>query len=171
MVSPGSNDPDTFTDTYNIPLNIFTSGGSILPGTVMVRSAGAAGTVTVASGVGGSGQPATYQSFGLLNNFIGGTYDELWGDPYIAVWQGFDSTYRILAPAFNPSGLSAAFNAATVGAPVPLYVGLDGRLCCSSASTFGNSATAGSLVVTNAQVIAYLLDYPTNGYIVVQLRV
>jgi hypothetical protein len=161
LLGSGSNDPDLYTDLYNIPANVYTLQGSILPGTVMARGANGNGSVVVASGVGG-GQPAAYQAFGLLNNFVGGTFDELWGDPFVSVWQGPDSVYQILYPAFNSTGLSAAFTAAPIGQPVPLYAGPDGRLACSTAFAGG---------VGSQQVVAYLLDYPSNGYISVQLKV
>jgi hypothetical protein len=134
----------------------------------MMRGANGNGSVVVCSGVAGSTQLA----FGLLNNFVGGSFDELWGNPYVAVWQGFDTVYQIIAPAFNPSGLSAAFSAAGAGAPVALYAGPDGRLACSGATgTLPNGTTYTFSPNSSNQVIAYLLDFPTNGYIVIQLKI
>lgn len=163
LLGTGSNDPDLFTDTYTIPSNVFTLQGSVLPGTCMMRSANGLGAVTVCSGVANAATPHT---FGLLNNFVAGNFDELWGDPFVSVWQGFDSVYQILAPAFNPTGLSALFAAAAAGSPVPLYAGPDCRLAGNDGG--GVNFPAG---VTNREVVAYLLDYPTNGYITVQLKI
>lgn len=114
----------------------------------------------VASGTGGS----PYQNtFGLLANFVGGNLDELAGNPYIGVWRGFDSTYVLLAPAFNSQGLQAQWAAMTPGNPVPLYAGPDGRLCAAGTGT-PLSGGAGS-----QQEVAYIVNYQAPSLLEINL--
>jgi len=166
LLGPGQGDPDTFTDTYTFPAAAYTYQGGLVPGTVMQR--GTAGeNVLIASGVAGTGTGLINepQAFGLLANFVGGNLDELGGDPYVGVWLGQDSVYEILSPAFNSTGLAAAYAAATPGYPVLLYAGLDGRLCVGGAGgPFGGAAG-------NRQVVANLLNVPSASRIVIQLLV
>lgn len=141
------------TDT--LPLtrsaNAFTLQGGLVPGTVVVKGAGEA--VVVASGANAAEQP-----FGLLANFVGGTLDDLKDANEVGVWRGVDSTYELLAPAFNDTGLAAAYASATPGNPVKLYAGTDGRLTSSSP---GGSAI----------VVAHLIERTSAAKIVIDLKV
>src|SRR3954470_17778653 len=109
----------------------FVLKNSLIPGLVTVR---VAGTEQVAIG---SGANVAEQPFGLLANFIGGDLDEGFsGDTLqneVGAWRGPDSTYSLLAPAFNDAALdttgagiasaqtlTAALAAATAGQAVLL---------------------------------------------------
>lgn len=111
------------TDT--LPLarsaNAFTYQSSLTPGLVMVKTAGE--NYTVASGANTAIRPA-----GLLAQWVGGTFDGVKSTNEIAVWQGVDSVYDLLAPAWDDTGLAAAVSAATAGKAPLLYAGTDGRL-------------------------------------------
>jgi hypothetical protein len=111
------------TDT--LPLarsaNAFTLQGGIVPGTVVVKGAGE--SVVVASGANVAEQP-----FGLLANFVGGSFDDIKDENNVGVWRGPDSVWELLFPAFDDTGLAAAYAGATPGNPVKLYAGVDGRL-------------------------------------------
>jgi len=120
--------------------------------------------VTVATGAAGGAGLNPPQVFGLLANFVGGELDDLGGENYVGVWRGPDSVYEILAPGFDDTGLSAAWDAATQGVPVPLAAGADGRLAYGG--TVGSSGTLG-----NKQVVAYLIERPSASRIIVDLRV
>jgi len=111
------------TPTYPLTrsANAFTYEGSIVPGTVMVKTTNE--NVCVASGANSAIQP-----MGLLGQWIGGTFDNLGQNSEISVWMGPDSVYDLLAPAWNDTGLAAAIAAAGAGAQVLLYAGTDGRL-------------------------------------------
>lgn len=101
----------------------FTYQSGLVPGTVLVRGAG--DSVLVAPGGNTAVQP-----FGLLANFVGGNLDELGDEIRIGAWRGVGSTYTVLAPAFDDTGLAAAYATfvTTPSAPVLLYAGVDGRL-------------------------------------------
>lgn len=109
----------------------------LVPGLVMIRAAG--DTVAVAHG----GNDAT-RPYGLLANFVGGDFDELGDEKKVGVWRGVGSEYTILAPAFDDTGLAAAYAAATAGNPVKLYAGIDGRLVANGAP--GNRIPIANLV-------------------------
>lgn len=148
--------------------------GSLMPGMVMVKTTGE--FVTVATGVAGANantgfgsgnQPTFEQPFGLLANWVGGDFDEIGvqnvGSGNVGVWKGPDSTYTILAPAYNDSGLASAVSGsgsggAQPGAPIYLYAGNDGRL--------KYLATPG-----NCLPVAMLLDRVNATRIVVSLLV
>ena len=132
--------------------NAFTYWGGLVPGTVLLKSAGE--SFVVATGA----DSANLRPFGLLGNFVGGTFDELKSNNEIGVWRGPDSVYEILAPAFDDTGLAAAYTAATPGNPVLLYAGVDGRL-----ATFG---TPGSRVP-----VASLIERPSQSKITINLLV
>lgn len=129
--------------------------GGLVPGTVMVRTSGE--TVAVATGANTAMQP-----FGLLANFVGGDADDIRdiniGTTKAGVWRGVDSTYTLLAPAWDDTGLASAYSAATAGIPVPLYAGTDGRLVYNS--------SPGSRVL-----VAHLIDRPAASRISVDLKV
>lgn len=113
----------------------FTYQGSLVPGLVLVRTVGE--VVAVATG----STTVKEQPFGFLANFIGGDFDEGFsGDSLqneVGAWRGPDSVFEVLAPAFNDTGLAAAFAASAVskGNPVLLYAGADGRLQYVSSPT------------------------------------
>jgi hypothetical protein len=135
----------------------FTYKGGLVPGTVMVAKGEA---VDVASSAAAG---AAQRHFGLLANFVGGELDDLGDEKYVGVWRGPDSVYEILAPGFNDTGLQAAWNASTVGVPVPLYADATGLL-----SVVGNLSGG---VANSRQVIAYLIERPNENRIVVDLVV
>lgn len=141
------------TDT--LPLarsaNAFTLQGGLVPGTVVVKGAGE--SVVVASGANAAEQP-----FGLLANFVGGTLDDLKDANEVGVWRGPDATFTILAPAFDDTGLAAAYAAATPGNPVKLYAGVDGRLVANG--------TPGSRIV-----VAHLIERVSASQIRIDLKV
>lgn len=115
---PQSGDTSPLTRTANA----FTYENSIVPGTVMVRTTGE--NACVANGATAS----VVEPWGLLGQWIGGTFDQLGQNNEISVWMGYDSVYDLLAPAWNDTGLAAAVAAASAGEDVWLYAGTDGRL-------------------------------------------
>lgn len=128
-----------------------TTKGSLTSGLVAVRTVGE--KITIATGA-----DAVEQPFGLLANFVGGDLDDIGDENQVGVWRGPDSTYTLLAPAFDDTGLAAAFEAADSGNPVKLYAGADGRL--------KYIASPGSRVA-----VARLIDRPSASRIVVDLLV
>jgi len=125
--------------------------GGLIPGTVMAKAAGEG--MVVHNGV------AAVRAFGLLANFVGGTIDDIADENNIGVWRGHDSVWEILAPAFDDTGLAAAYAAATAGNPVRLYAGTNGLL----------TATAGAK--TEADVVAHLVERTSASKIVIDLKV
>lgn len=129
--------------------------GGLVPGTVLVRVT--AETVAVATGAASAAQP-----FGLLGQFVGGDADDIRdtniGTTKAAAWRGVDSTYTLLAPAWDDTGLSAAYTSATGGIPVGLYAGVDGRLVYNAAP--------GTRVL-----VAHLIDRPAASRITIDLKV
>jgi hypothetical protein len=117
----------------------------------MVKTAGEAFVpATAAAGV---------VPFGLLANFVGGTLDDLQDNNEIGVWYGPGSVYEVLYPAFDDTGLAAAYAAqatAASRAPVLLYPQADGRL--------GVTATTG-------QAVAQLIERRSNAVIQIKLLV
>jgi hypothetical protein len=107
----------------------------------------------VASGAGSAIQP-----WGLLGQWVGGTFDNVGQNNEIGLWMGPDSTYELLAPAWNDSTVAAAFTAATAGAPVLLYAGTDGRLTYV--------ASPGSQVA-----VARVIDRPSSARLLIQLLI
>jgi hypothetical protein len=136
--------------------NAFVLQGGLVPGTVMVKSAG--DSFVVATGAATSERP-----FGLLGNFVGGTLDDLRDNNEIGVWYGPGSVYELLAPAFNDGGLAAAYAAATPGQPVLLYAGADGRLAQPTVLVNNNA--------TNKLPVAELVERSSAAKIVVKLLV
>jgi len=106
-----------------------------------------------------TGANAAIRPFGLLANFVGGTIDDIKGNNEVGVWRGPDSVYDILAPAFDDTGLAAAYAAATPGNPVKLFAGTDGRLSATSGN--GGSAIP----------VALLIDRPSAARITIDLLV
>lgn len=126
--------------------------GSLIPGMVMTKSAGE--SFVVHNGV------AAVKPFGLLANFVGGTFDELGDENSIAVWRGPDSVWELLKPAWDDTSLAALYATASAGAgTVKLYAQPSGLL----GATVPGSAT-------DADVVAHLIEY-TPTKIIVDLRV
>lgn len=117
--------------------NAYSLQGGLVPGTVMIKGAGEA--FKVASGANVAERPA-----GLLANFVGGTLDDLKDNNEIGVWYGPGSQFELLTPAWDDTGLAAAYAAATPGSPVLLYAGTDGRLVYNASP--GNRLPVAELV-------------------------
>ena len=79
------------------------SKAAIMPGSVMVKTAGETVTLSAAE--------AGHRPMGLSANFVGGELDELGTRSEIGVWRGTGSVYQILAPAFDDTDLAAAAGA------------------------------------------------------------
>lgn len=127
----------------------FTLQGGFVPGTVMIKGPGE--TMLPATGA------ANEQPFGLLANFVGGTMDDIKDENNIGVWRGPDSTYELLAPAFDDASIATAYANAIPGSPVKLYAGADGRL----------TADAG----TNRVVVAHLIERVSPSVIEIDLKI
>lgn len=147
-------------DTDTTPLgtrsaDAFQLKGGIISGLVAVRTKGE--RVAIATGA----DSGTEVPFGLLANFVGGELDDIGDEDQVGVWRGVGSTYTLLAPAFDPDGLSGAFTAApaVAGNPVLLFAGADGRLKHVS----GPNA--------DRIPVARLIDIPSASRIVVDLLV
>lgn len=134
----------------------FTLKGSVVPGTVMVRTVGE--LVAVATGA----DDGTERPFGLLANWIGGELDDLGTEDTVGVWKGaYHGVFELLAPAWDDTGLAAALNesAAKTGGSVLLYAGADGRLA------FVSSPNEKRIPVCR------VLDRPASSRIVVEMLV
>jgi hypothetical protein len=119
----------------------FTFEGSLTPGLCLVKTVGE--NYAIAAGA------ASEVVFGLLGQWVGGTFDGIKSNNQISAWQGVDSIYDLLSPGFNPLGLSAAVAAENKkGAPVYLTSGFDGRL-----TVVGQASTSSAVKI--AEVIAY----------------
>lgn len=154
-----SGDPDFYRDIYNFPSNVYLVQGGLIPGLVLTRTTGT--NVVVASGT----KTFNQAPLGLLGQFVGGNLDELGGNPYVSAWRGFDSTYVLIAPAFNPEGLSARIAEAKTGENVPLYCGPDGRLSTDGAgSVFGEK-------LSNHTEIGYVLNYQPPSLLEISLKI
>jgi hypothetical protein len=151
--SDGSFRPPLAADTTPLTrsADAYLLKGGLVPGTVVVK--GVAEGVVVASGANAASKP-----FGLLANFVGGELDDLGDEDFVGVWRGPDSVFELLAPAFDDTGLAAAYSAATAGVPVNLYAGADGRLQANG--------SAGSRTV-----VATLIERVSASRIVVNLEV
>jgi hypothetical protein len=101
--------------------NAFSYEGSLTPGLVLLKSTGE--NVVIATGANAALQP-----FGLLAQWLGGTFDNVGQVNEVAAWRGPDSVFDLLAPAWNDTGLASAIAAAGPGTNVLLYAGTDGRL-------------------------------------------
>lgn len=104
----------------------FTKEGSLTPGLVLLKS-------TAENMVIATGASAALQPFGLLGQWVGGTFDNVGSTNEISAWRGPDSVYDLVSPAWNDSGVAAAINAAGPGTNVYLYAGTDGRLTVTKA--------------------------------------
>jgi len=130
--------------------NAFTYEGSLPPGLVLVKTAGE--NYAIADGGAEEGGTAV---FGLLGQWLGGPWDGVKQNNQISAWQGPDSQYQVVAPAFNTEEIATKAAEMANGKKVPLYVAPDGRL----------TAKEPSKVQT---VIAELIEY-TPAYIQVRL--
>jgi len=141
------------TDTLPIArsANAYTYQGGLLPGTVMLKAAGEGVVVH-------PGGNTALRPFGLLAQFVGGTIDDLQDNNEVACWQGVNSVWELLAPAFDDTGLAAAYAAATPGSPVRLFAGTDGRLTATNPGS-------------NAPVVAYLVERTSAAKITIQLNI
>lgn len=126
---PQATDTQTVTPTLGAapaPLTrsaaAFTLANSIVPGTVMVKS-GNSEYVSVASGANAAEQP-----MGLLGQWLGGTFDGVGQTNQVGIWQGPDSVYDLLTPAWDFTSISAAMSAQTAGSQVLLWAGTNGLL-------------------------------------------
>lgn len=128
--------------------NAFTLQGGLVPGTVMVKTAGE--SFAVHNGVGGAVGTAV-RPFGLLANFVGGTLDDLQDSNEIGVWYGPGSVYEVLFPAFDDTGLAAAYAAAGGGTPVLLYAQTNGLLGATNPG--GNSVAVGELIERRSNAV------------------
>ena len=104
--------------------NAFTFEGSLVPGTVLVKTLGE----NYAIADGGSTEKEKLAVFGLLGQWVGGTFDGVKNTNNISAWQGPDSIYDLLAPGFNPGELSTKAAKTGTGEPIYLFAGTDGRL-------------------------------------------
>jgi hypothetical protein len=123
----------------------------LVPGLVVVKGVGEG--VVVANGAAN----ANPRPFGLLANFVGGELDDLGDEDFVGVWRGVGGVFELLAPAFDDTGLAAAYAAATAGAPVKLYAQADGRV--------------GATVPAGATIVAELIERTSASRIVVELKV
>ena len=130
-----------------------TTKSSLTAGLVAVRTLGE--KIGIATGADNGNEVP----FGLLANFVGGELDDIGDENQVGVWRGVGSTYTLLAPAFDDTGLAAAFAAANTGNPVKLYAKADGRL--------GYVASPNAARVP----VARLIDRPSASRIVVDLLV
>lgn len=132
--------------------NTFTFQSGLVPGTVMLKSAASAVVPHHGANL------ATVFAFGLLANFVGGNMDELGDENTVGVWRGPDSVFELIAPAYDDTGLAAAYASATAGSPVAMWAGADGRLTANGAQG-------------NRQTVAQLIERPSATRIVIDLKI
>lgn len=130
----------------------FLHQGGLVPGCVVTKGAGE--SVVVHNGVAG------VRAWGLLANYVGGTLDDIQDENHVGVWYGKDAVAELLAPAFNDSGLAAAYSAATPGNPVRLYAGTDGRLTATEPGT-----------ATEEDIVAFLIERNNASKITIKFNV
>jgi hypothetical protein len=129
----------------------YTYEGSLIPGLVMVKTNSENACVA-------SGASAAIQPWGLLGQWVGGTFDNVGQNNEIGLWMGPDSVYELLAPAWNDTTVAAQFAATTAGVPVLLYAGTDGRLTYL--------ASPGSQVA-----VARVIDRPSASRLLIQMLI
>lgn len=133
----------------------------VYPGQVAVKTTGEQMSVSNATNAGLPGiavdSPLTEVPFGLFNNFINGTMDELHGGTEIGVWVGGrDAVFEILA----------GFAATETPLANVTWTGLNatrGGVLLSAEATTGRLTNAGGIQV------ARLIEAVSNTKIVVQL--
>lgn len=96
----------------------FVFENSLVPGTCLVKTVGE--NYAIADGE----APAGVLVFGLLGQWVGGTFDGVKNTSNISAWQGPDSVYDLLAPGFS----SEVNKNTEKGEAIFLYAGGDGRL-------------------------------------------
>jgi hypothetical protein len=128
----------------------FTFEGSLVPGTVLVKTSGE--NFAIADGAAKEGGQAV---FGLLGQWVGGTFDGVKNTSNISAWQGPDSIYDLLAPGFNPTEVATKAAETKEGAVVKLYAGADGRLTVVEPSEV--KTEIGELIEYNASVLRFRL--------------
>ena len=129
----------------------FTFEGSLTPGLVLVKTLGE--NFAISSGLKEAGDNA----FGLLGQWVGGTFDGVKNTNNISAWQGPDSIYDLLAPGFNPTGLSAVATENPKGKPVYLTSGLDGRLTVVGEAGATSTVKIAEVVEYNPSVLRFRL--------------
>jgi hypothetical protein len=135
--SPFSRNNETKESTTG---TAFTYEGSLTPGLCLVKTAGENYAIAAGS--------ANENVFGLLGQWVGGTFDGVKNTSNISAWQGPDSIYDLLAPGFNSQKLSTEVSEkGKEGVPVYLTSGLDGRLCVVGGPT------------KNTQKVAEVIEY------------
>jgi len=150
---------------YGLPNNriakAFTFDNSLPPGLVLVKTTNEG--VTIA---GGEAEKVT--AFGLLGQWVGGTFDNIKSTNQVSAWRGPDSVYDLLAPAWNDEKLAGEVSGASAGQLVKLYAGTDGRLTgkkalaaqlhtaksVTSAAEFETKIAAGESALPVAEVIS-----------------
>lgn len=121
---------------------------SLIPGAVLVKS-GNSEYACFASGANAAEQP-----WGLLGQWIGGTFDNVGQTNQIGVWAGPDSVYDLLAPAWDYTSISTAMTNQTAGSQVNLYAGTNSVLYYSSVGSAGSRiAVARAIQMLNASVL------------------
>jgi hypothetical protein len=99
----------------------FTYENSLTPGLVLFKTTGENFAI-------GDGGVKEASPFGLLGQWVGGTFDGVKNTNNISAWQGPDSQYDLLAPGFNPAEVTKIAELNKEGLPVYLFCGTDGRL-------------------------------------------
>lgn len=139
--------------------NAFTLDNSLIPGLVMVKSGSGQGEyVTVHNGDTDTSSNLVAAPMGLLGQWLGGTFDNVGQTNQVGVWMGYDSTYELLAPAWNDTGVATAFTNAKAGQPVLLYAQTDGRLGITKPQTA-------------SVAIAQVMDRPSSARLVIKLLI
>lgn len=108
----------------------FTLSNSIIPGTVMVKS----GNSEYVSPANGS-TSAAVQPMGLLGQWVGGTFDGVGQTNQVGIWQGPDSVYDLLSPAWDFTTISTAMASQAAGQQINLYAGTNGLLYYTGSPT------------------------------------
>lgn len=142
-VASGAAAASPFTRTANA----FTFEGSLTPGLVLVKTVGE--NYAIADGGTATGV------FGLLGQWVGGTFDGVKNTSNISAWQGPDSVYDLLAPGFNPEEVATKVGENKEGKDVPLYAGKDGRLTVVNPAS--NHTVIGYVVEYNPSVLRFRL--------------
>jgi len=137
----------------------------VYPGQVAIKTTGEQMTVANATAAGLPGLGADYSSgtdvpFGLFNNFINGTMDELHGGTEIGVWVGGrDAVFEVLG----------GYSATETPLANVTWTSLNatrGGVALKAEATTGRLSNASN---SNATVAAWLIEAVSNTKIVVQL--
>jgi len=127
----------------------FTFEGSLTPGLCLVKTSGE--NYAIASGIEGE------HVFGLLGQWVGGTFDGVKNTSNISAWQGPDSIYDLLAPGFNPAEVANIATENPKGKPVYLYGGTDGRLTLKATGTASKDFAVAEVIEYNPSVLRFKL--------------